>query len=325
MGQVLYPLRFHPIFQYRIWGGSKLKNILKKKVLQDCIGESWELSDVAGHLSIVVNGPLAEENIKTLIERYRGELVGKKVYQKFGTQFPLLIKFIDAQKPLSIQVHPGDDLAKKRHNSFGKNEMWYIMQADEEAKLIVGFNQAASQERYFEWIEKGEIEKYLNKISVQKGQVYYLPAGLVHAIGAGILIAEIQQTSNVTYRIYDYNRADKNGKQRELHTELAADSIDFSLHDTCQTSYQLVENRFSEVLKTSYFRINILSILGNIEKDYTDQDCFTILIAVEGALTVKTLAGIEEMKAGELLFLPACIAQVKFESLSGGKLLEVTL
>ncbi|XOD68356.1 MAG: type I phosphomannose isomerase catalytic subunit [Flavobacteriales bacterium AspAUS03] len=325
MPKVLYPLRFHPIFQYRIWGGTKLKEILGKKVPQKRIGESWELSDVAGHLSIVANGPLAWENIKTLIERYQGELVGEKVYQKFETQFPLLIKFIDAQEPLSIQVHPGDDLAKKRHNSFGKNEMWYIMQADEKAKLIMGFNQAASQEQYFEWIEKGETEKYLNKIPVQKGQVYYLPAGRIHAIGAGILIAEIQQTSDVTYRIYDYNRSDKDGKQRKLHITLAADAIDFSLHDTYQTSYQLVENQFSEVLNTPYFRTNILSIRGKIEKDYTDQDCFTILIAVEGTITVKTLAGTEEMKAGEILLLPASIAQVRFESFFGGKLLEVTL
>ncbi|XOD66544.1 MAG: type I phosphomannose isomerase catalytic subunit [Flavobacteriales bacterium Tduv] len=325
MLNALYPLRFYPIFQYRLWGGSKLKDILGKMISQEHIGESWELSDVTGQPSVVANGVLAEKNIKDLIERYQGRLVGEKVYKKFGSKFPLLIKFIDARKPLSIQVHPNDELAKKRHDSFGKNEIWYIIQADQGAELTIGFNQYVTREQYLRWSKTGEIEKHLNKIPVQKGQIYYLPAGRIHAIGAGILIAEIQQTSDVTYRIHDYNRVDRNSRPRELHTALAADAIEFSFHETYQEKYDTSENRFSEVLNTPHFRTKILSIRGRIKKDYSHQDCFTILIAVEGNVMVKTSTGGEKIKAGETLLLPACTNDTLFESLLGGLLLEVTL
>lgn len=323
MLDALYPLRFHPIFQCRVWGGVKLKDILEKNIAHECIGESWELSDVSGYPSVVANGALAGKTIKELIKTYQGQLMGEKIYQQFGSQFPLLIKFIDAREPLSIQVHPNDELAKKRHDCFGKNEMWYIMQADQGAELIVGFNQMVTREQYLRWSKRGGIEKYLNKISVQRGQVYYLPAGRIHAIGAGILVAEVQQTSDITYRIYDYDRTDKIGRPRELHVELAADAIDFSLCETYQTPYRTIENQSSEILTTLYFRANIFSIRGETEKDYTGQDCFTILIAVEGAVMIKTSVGDEEIKAGETLLLPACTTRVQFESLSGGCLLEV--
>lgn len=321
----LYPLKFHPIFQHRLWGGSKLKDILGKKISQEYIGESWELSDITTYPSVVANGAVAGKNIKELIENYQEQLVGKKVYEKFGPQFPLLIKFIDAREPLSIQVHPNDELAKKRHDSFGKNEMWYIMQADKGAELTIGFNQSVSKEQYLRLSKAGEIEEYLNKVPAQKGQVYHVPAGRVHAIGAGILIAEIQQTSDITYRIHDYNRVCGDGQLRELHTTLATDAIDFFLYETYQIKYDKSENRFSKVLNTPHFRTNILSISGRIEKDYSHQDCFTILIAVEGNITIKTSTGTEKIKAGEILLLPACTNETFFESLSGGRLLEVTL
>lgn len=325
MVDILYPLRFCPIFQYRIWGGDKIKNILCKKVTQEYIGESWEISSIPGYLSIVSNGVLAGKSIKDLVEIYKDKLLGKKNYKKFGIYFPLLIKFIDAKKSLSIQVHPNDNLAKKRHNSFGKSEMWYIMQTEEKSEVIIGFNKSISRNQYFKLNKTNKIEKYLNKISVKKGEIYYLPSGRIHAIGSGILIAEIQQSSNITYRIYDYNRLDKNGYKRKLNTIFAYEAIDFSLYKTYKTYYKTIKNKFSKILNTSFFNVNILSIFGKIQKNYLYQDSFTILILIEGIITIKTFSNNERLKIGDVLLLPACTKETEFESIFGGKLLEITI
>ncbi|MBL4938901.1 MAG: class I mannose-6-phosphate isomerase, partial [Lutibacter sp.] len=202
----LYPLKFSPLFFYRIWGGDQLKTVLNKNYDEESIGESWEISDVDTNETVVSEGDLKGNTLKDLIKQFKGEFVGKRVYETLGNNFPLLIKFIDAKSPLSIQVHPNDSLAKERHNSFGKNEMWYVMQADNNAELVVGFNQDVAKERYTSHLNNSTLSKILNIEKVSKGDTFYIPTGRIHAIGAGVLLAEIQQTSNITYRIYDYDR-----------------------------------------------------------------------------------------------------------------------
>ncbi|NVJ89066.1 MAG: class I mannose-6-phosphate isomerase [Flavobacteriaceae bacterium] len=234
----LYPLKFQPIYKYRIWGGEKLKTQLNKKYDAQNIGESWEISDVKNDETKVINGTLRGYTLIELIEKFKVNFLGKTVYKKFGNQFPLLIKFIDAKTPLSIQVHPSDKIAKERHNSFGKNEMWYVMQADENAELIVGFDKKIPTEDYNNHLANNTILEIMHHEKVSEGDTFYIPTGRVHAIGAGVLLAEIQQTSNITYRIYDYDRVDvKTGEKRELHNDLAIDVIDFQIKDSYKTKY----------------------------------------------------------------------------------------
>lgn len=221
----LYPFKFQPILKERLWGGTKLKDLLNKPSSSDITGESWELSAVKGDVSIIENGPLAGTSLQEAINHHPQALLGKSVTNRFGTEFPILIKFIDAKQDLSIQLHPNDELAKERHNSFGKTEMWYIMQADPGAELIVGFKQDMTKENYEKHLNEGKLTDILNYEKVKEGDTFFINTGKVHAIGAGILLAEIQQTSDITYRVYDFNRKDKEGNLRELHTELAIDAM----------------------------------------------------------------------------------------------------
>ena len=238
----LYPLTFTPIFKERIWGGEKLEKELHKPIHQPLIGESWEVSTVKGDISVIDNGALKGTSLQTLIEQAPEALLGRAVYKRFGTDFPLLIKFIDAAQDLSIQVHPDDALAKARHNSFGKTEMWYIMEADPNASIIIGFNRNVSKEEYQSHLENKTLSQLLNYEKVSHGDMFFIPAGKIHAIGAGVLLAEIQQTSDITYRVYDFDRKDKHGNYRELHTELALDAIDFEQKDDFRKSYSSTEN-----------------------------------------------------------------------------------
>ena len=226
---MLYPLKFNPLFEERIWGGDQLRRKMDKKLPEGkLIGESWELSAVPGNVSVVANGKLAGNSLEELIEVYMGELVGDKIYNKFGLLFPLLIKLIDAQDALSIQVHPNDKLALERHNSYGKTEMWYVIDSEKDAELCLGFNRPVTKEEYLRHVADGTLADILARVPVKPDNAYFIPAGAIHAIGKGILIAEIQQTSDITYRVFDWNRVDKNGKGRELHTDLAADAINFA-------------------------------------------------------------------------------------------------
>ena len=320
----LYPLKFSPISKYRMWGGDKLNTILNKQFEQQQIGESWEISDVKGEQTLVANGSLSGKTLKELISTYQSNLVGKNVYDRFGTDFPLLIKFIDAKTPLSIQVHPHDHIAKERHDSFGKNEMWYIMDADDEAEIIVGFNKELTKESYAEKLQSETVLEVLNKEQTSAGDAFYIPTGRVHAIGAGVLLAEIQQTSDVTYRIYDYNRVDKaTGETRELHNDLALDVIDFSVHDSYKTKYDNKPNTSNQLIHTDYFRSNILTIDQSIKKDYSDIDSFVIYICTEGALELTTSQGAYSLTKGETLLLPACVNYIVLEPYQQSELLEV--
>ncbi|MDH3381481.1 MAG: class I mannose-6-phosphate isomerase [Flavobacteriaceae bacterium] len=321
----LYPIKFEPILKERIWGGKKLIKTFKKESNKNHIGESWEISDVEGNVSVVANGILKGRSLRDLIKEFKGELVGEKVYQQFGEEFPILIKFIDAKTPLSIQVHPNNELAKERHNSFGKNEMWYIMDCDEEANLIVGFNREISQKEYKKALNEGTVLNILNSEKIKTGDTFYIPTGRVHAIGAGTVLAEIQQTSDVTYRIYDYERVDAStGKQRELHTDLALDAIDYKFYDTYKTKYELKENRASKLVHSPYFKTDIIQLNGILEKDYTKLDSFIIYMCVEGSFDLEWEEQSIHLNKGETILLPATVTMSVLRS-NQAKILEVYL
>jgi len=321
----LYPLKFTPIFKDKIWGGDKIKSILNKDFghLPNC-GESWELSGVEGNISVVSNGFLAGNTLEELIEIYMGDLVGEGIFETYGIEFPLLIKFIDANDDLSIQVHPDDEMSKERHNAFGKTEMWYVMQADQGSKLQSGFNQQVDQDKYLFKLEHNELTDILNFEEVAAGDVFFIPAGRVHAIGKGILLAEIQQTSDITYRIYDYDRRDNEGNPRELHTELALDAIDYTLSPEYKTRYESKLNESVELAKCKYFTTNVLDINTIVEKDYNKLDSFVIYICLDGELQIETESGSETVQKGETILIPASIENVQLKPLSATvKLLEV--
>ncbi len=321
---MLYPLKFHPIIKEKIWGGDKLKTILNKPALGTKVGESWEISSVQNEISIVSNGILKGEKITDLIMLYRQDLVGSKVYESFGNKFPLLIKFIDAQDDLSIQLHPGDILAKDRHNSFGKTEMWYVVQADEGAKLIVDFNKETNREEYQTYLENNRLVDLLNFETISKGDSYMIKAGTIHAIGKGALIAEIQQTSDVTYRVYDWDRTDDQGNRRELHTELAIDALNFEASKGYKLSYKNSSNEINEVASIPYFTTNVINVVSGFERNYKGITSFKILMCVEGSGRLKFDGGAETLTFGETVLIPSVIENLLFEDDEGGmKLLEV--
>ena len=321
----LYPLKFEPQYLDKIWGGNNLKTLLGKDFgnLPNC-GESWELSGVQDHISVVSNGFLAGNNLEELIEVYLGDLVGDKVYEKFGVEFPLLIKFIDANDDLSIQVHPNDELSKRRHQAFGKTEMWYVLLAEPGAKLNLGFKETLTQEQYLEKLESGELLDILNFEEVKEGDVFFMPAGRVHAIGKGIVLAEIQQTSDVTYRIYDYDRKDANGNGRELHTELALEAIDFTVPESYKTDYTAEKNEPVELVKCDYFTTSLLKFDQQLERDFHELDSFVIYICLDGTFDIEYADGTVNVAKGETVLVPAVLEQFFLVPKSSNvKLLEV--
>ncbi|GAB3930032.1 type I phosphomannose isomerase catalytic subunit [Larkinella terrae] len=309
---MLYPLTFETIFKDKIWGGQKIKTVLGKDFapLPNC-GETWEISGVAGNISVVAEGPLKGQSLQELLEKYKEELVGKHVYERFGNEFPLLVKFIDANDDLSIQVHPNDELAKKRHNSFGKTEMWYIIEADEGATLNSGFNREVTKNEYVKAVADNTLMELLNIEPVSAGDVFFLPAGRVHYIGKGILLAEIQQTSDITYRIYDFDRTDDKGQKRELHTELAVDAINYQHYDHYKTQYDPQPNASVNAVTSDYFVTNVLNFDQEVLHDYSHLDSFVILVCVGGSLTIETGDGHRiPLKMGQCALLPATAKQV---------------
>jgi mannose-6-phosphate isomerase len=321
---LLYPLKFTPIILDKMWGGSKLKNILHKPTQSDKAGESWEISGVDGHISQVSNGFLAGNNLEELLEVYMGDLVGDPIFEKFGIEFPLLIKFIDASDILSIQVHPDDTLAKKRHNSFGKTEMWYILQADQNAELMVGFNRKVDKEIYLKQLNEKKLTSILNSEIAGPGDVFFLPAGRVHAIGAGILLAEIQQTSDITYRIYDFDRRDTNGKLRELHTEQAIDAIDYNHYENYKTAYYSIPDHPAPVIACEFFTTNKLELTKSYVRDVSWLDCFVIYMCLEGICIISTIGNEDvQIQMGETVLLPASMDSFILKPDGKASLLEV--
>lgn len=323
MNEHLYPLKFKTIFKDKIWGGEKIRTLLEKDFspLPNC-GETWEISGVKNDVSVVSNGILAGKSLAEILESYKAELVGKSVCERFGNDFPLLIKFIDANEDLSIQVHPDDELAKSRHNSFGKTEMWYVIQADEGSNLISGFNQKVDKEKYLEKFNAGQLTDILNKEEVSAGDVFFLPAGRVHTIGKGLLIAEIQQTSDITYRIYDFDRVDDKGQKRELHVEEALDAIDFTHHDSYKTQYNPKINEPVELVQCPYFTTNILEYQKSVFRDYATLDSFVIHICLEGSYILKYGTQEIPVNMGDCVLLPATMKGVEMFTTNGFKVLE---
>lgn len=314
----LYPLKFKPILKSAIWGGSDICKFKDITPVREGIGESWEISCVTGNVSVVSNGLLTGMGLDRVLSQAGERLVGKEIYQKFGNTFPLLIKFIDARKELSIQVHPNDALAKERHNSFGKTEMWYIIHAEKEAFLYSGFKTRITPEEYVQRVKENRFTETLMRHSVTAGDLFFLPAGRVHAIGAGCFVAEIQQTSDITYRIYDYNRKDANGKPRELHTELAKDAIDFKVYDSYRTAYKRETNHPVPLITSPYFVTRLLELDVPQSLHYEETDSFVIYICIKGHCTLKDDRGNTEfIHQGETLLIPAetsCVAIIPGES-----------
>ncbi len=318
---MLYPLKFTPILKDKIWGGQKLKTILNKESDLPNIGESWELSDVEGDTSIVANGSLKGKSLKYLLEEYKSDLLGEKNYKVFGNKFPLLIKFIDAKQDLSIQLHPNDELAAKRHNSFGKTEMWYVFQADDDANLIVGFNQEVTPDKYLKHLEDKTLTEILNFDKVKTGDTYFIEVGRVHAIGAGVMVAEIQQTSDITYRVYDWDRVDDQGNERELHNDLAIDAIDFNMPDNFRVHYSKDENKSNGMVCCPYFDTSYLHVTETLKKQ-NDKDSFFIYMCVDGEAQFSSNGYNETVKKGETILLPAAIKTYSIQA-KDAKLLEV--
>ncbi|WP_130734357.1 type I phosphomannose isomerase catalytic subunit [Flavobacterium sp. J27] len=301
----LYPLLFEPILKERIWGGTKLKTYLNKPIFSDITGESWEISTVPNDISVVRNGYLKGKNINDLIELFSSDFLGESVIKRFGNEFPLLFKFIDAKEDLSIQLHPNDALAKKRHNSFGKTEMWYVMQADRDSRLVVGFKNDTTKEEYLNNLQNKTLVSILNEMPVKKGDVFFLETGTIHAIGSGVVIAEIQQTSDITYRIYDWDRVDASGHGRELHTDLALDAITYKKTNS-KVTYDTVENVSNKVVDCIYFKTNIIPLQGNYYWS-KKQEAFTVLMCTEGQFDLFFEEECFSLKAGNTILIPAVI------------------
>lgn len=321
----LYPLKFNPILKEKLWGGRKLGTELDKPIGDSAkMGESWEISGVEGNISVVSDGELAGRSLVDLINTYKGQLIGEHVYDQFGDKFPLLIKFIDANDDLSIQVHPDDELAEKRHNSFGKTEMWYAVHAEEGATLISGFNKPTSKEEYLEVFEAGNLTDILNREEVYDDDVFFLPAGRVHTIGKGLLIAEIQQTSDITYRIYDFDRVNENGEGRELHVEEAVDAIDYNYYEEYKTIYDKAEQEV-EIGRSEYFITNRLRIDGLVQRTYSDLDSCVILMILEGEGNISYEGNTMSFKLGDSILVPNSINDLVLDPATESKILEVCI
>lgn len=323
MNTSLYPLTFEPLLKSVLWGGSDIRPFKGLEPTDETIGESWEISHVPGNFSVIANGSLAGKSLDDLMQSVGEQLVGKSVYERFGHRFPLLIKFIDARDNLSIQVHPDDVLAQARHNSMGKTEMWYVIDAKPGAKLYSGFAKQSGPDDYKQRIANDSFTDLLAEYEVKPGDVFFLPAGRVHAIGAGCFIAEIQQTSDLTYRIYDYNRKDAQGNTRELHTAQAADAIDYTVYPDYRTAYTPEKDKPVPLVDCPYFTTNLLSLDKSVARNHSELDSFVIYICMDGAVEV-AMEGAEPIviHQGQTVLLPASCAHVALTPQGSCKLLE---
>ena len=324
MQTVLYPLKFKPIFKDKIWGGRKIKEQLGLDFgsLPNC-GEVWLLSGLWDEQSEVANGDFKGDEINDLVETFMGDLVGESVFDKYGEQFPMLLKIIDANDWLSVQVHPDDELAEKRGIGNGKTEMWYVMHADKDAELVMGFNREMTRMDYVKVMKNNTLREVLNYEKVEAGDVFFIPAGRVHALGPDIMVAEIQQTSDTTYRIYDWDRINEAGMSRELHIPQSVEAIDFAIPDQYKIEVQDVMNKTVPVVDCQYFVTNLLQLQGEMEKDYSNLDSFVILLCTEGNFSLVWENGAVFVKQGECVLIPNIIKKVSIRAERYCKLLEV--
>ncbi|GAB6975645.1 type I phosphomannose isomerase catalytic subunit [Prevotella falsenii] len=298
-------IKFRPILKQVLWGGNKIIPFKQLDVEMEQVGESWEVSGVKNSESIVANGQYEGMKLNDLVALLKGDLVGKDNYQRFGNEFPLLIKFIDADKQLSIQVHPDDEQAQANGQKRGKTEMWYIMESAPDATLLSGLKHVITPEEYKAMVENDTITDALCEYRVGEGDVFYLPAGRIHSIGAGTFLAEIQETSDVTYRIYDFKRKDKDGNYRQLHTQAAAECIDYSIENDYRTKYEARKNEGVELVQCPYFTTSVYDLDEPMLLDYSELDSFVVLMALSGKCTLSTGNEETELRAGETVLLPA--------------------
>jgi mannose-6-phosphate isomerase len=319
----LYPLKFKPILRQKLWGGDRIQNIYRHnepKLAQ--VGESWDVSAMDDDDCEVINGWLEGNSLADLVEVYMGDLVGDKVYEQYGSEFPLLLKIIDANDNLSIQVHPNDQLAEEEHGLSSKTEMWYVLDAEKDAYIILGFNRYVSKSEYIERVATGHLEEVLQKYPVKKGDVYFIPAGMVHSIGKGCLIMEVQQASDLTYRIYDFNRKDADGNLRELHTELAQRAIDYENWQGRKITLQPAQNGMVNLVECPYFQVNEMQVDKPKEYDLAPVNSFVLLSCVEGHVTLKWEDDYLTLTDGETVLIPAEMNSLYIVPTVNTKLLE---
>lgn len=322
----LYPLKFKPIIKEKIWGGDKFLTIFKKFLSPiKKYGESWEISDIEGDISVVENGFLAENDLTEIIELYMGELVGDQTYNDYGLGFPLLFKFIDAADDLSVQVHPNDELAFKRYEQLGKTEIWFVVDAEPGAGLYVGFKNKITREIFLQNVLDGTVDQLLQFYPVQKGDTFFIPAGTVHAIGKGVLLAEVQQSSDITYRIFDWNRTDEEGNPRELHIEESLDAINFEEEQEYKIDYAEKFNTTTTVFRSNFFNINLLSFEQPIQKSFINIDSFVVYMCTEGEVHFFTEKHHERIYAGESILIPASLSDLDIVPNGKSKVLEIYL
>ncbi len=305
--QELYPLKFQSVYKEKIWGGGRIaKKYHRKGVPAGKIGESWDLSAIEGSESIVKNGFLEGNTLNELVEIYMADLVGEKVYDEFGSEFPLLIKLIEANDLLSLQVHPNDEVAFDRHHCYGKSEMWYVIESSPDAKLITGFKKKITPAEFKESIENNTITEILNYEEAAEGDIFYVPAGEIHALGSGLLIAEIQQSSDITYRVSDWGRTDDSGNSRELHLDQAIDVINYEKKESSKISYSKELNKSVPVVESEYFTTNVLEFDRNLAVNYHSLDSFVVYLCVKGsAIIIQDGGERTTIKGGETVLIPA--------------------
>lgn len=308
------PLKFNALLKSTLWGGDKIIPFKNLDIQQENVGESWEISGVKDNETIVADGPYAGKKLNELVEELKGKLVGEDNYQRFGNEFPLLIKFIDARQDLSIQVHPTDEIAKMQGKERGKTEMWYLMDSDKDATLLCGLKKKITPEEYAQMVENDTIVDAIDRYEVKEGDCFFLPAGRIHAIGTGCFLAEIQQTSDVTYRIYDFKRKDKDGNYRQLHTKEAAECINYNVESNYRTEYTPVKNQGVSLVQCPYFNTAVYDLDEPMTIDYSELDSFVILIGVKGKATITDNEGNTfTLQAGESVLVPATTETLKVD------------
>ena len=319
---MLYPLKFEPLYKERPWGGNKLRERYDRLAPTDRpIGESWELSGLEGDVSVVSNGRLEGNELNELIEVYLGELVGDRVYEQFGEEFPLLIKLLDTNEPLSMQVHPDDTLAAERHNAYGKTELWYVLEAEPEAYAYLGFNRPVTRGEFLDRLENRTLPEALNRIEPKPGEAFFVPAGTIHSVGPGLVMAEIQQSSDITYRVDDWGRRDADGNPRALHTALALDALEYNRTSQPQLPYTAEKNHAVTVKSCDEFTVNVIELDGRLERDYLNLDSFVVFLCLGGEAIVECEGGAESVMDAETVLIPAEFESVKLTGKA--RLLEI--
>ncbi|MDR2836273.1 MAG: class I mannose-6-phosphate isomerase [Bacteroidales bacterium] len=315
---MLYPIKFKKIYKEKIWGGEKIKNLKKdNKIITNC-GECWEISALEGSMSIINNGFLKNSTIEEAIEIYMGDFVGDRIFDKFGTEFPLLVKIIDAKENLSLQVHPDNEIAYQRHDAWGKSEMWFVLNAEKNASIISGFNKNTDAEEFHESIHRGNPEKLLNKIKVKRGDAFYIPANQPHSLGNGTVVLEIQQCSDITYRLYDYGRTD-----RELHHDLAFDIINYEITNFPKTEYKKEINCSNKIIESEFFSVNYLPFINKIDLDYENIDSFVLLFSTHGEFSVDYENVSTKVDTNEIVLIPAELKEITLKTEGLCEIIEV--